>query len=182
MTGYYTTMMLSCLAFIADVVPKESRAFRMGIMEAITFVSGIGGQFLGGLWIKNLGYQGPFLLIFCMHMVNLTYMTCVMPESLPSDLEVNCCVVNVNHFKAAFRVFLKPRPGGRWKLCLTLIVSVLVLFTGEWLAYCHSMLHRLYKTTQRMYKTSSVRKCFGFCNSWLNISLSYKCELFLQPN
>ena len=123
--------MLSCLAYIADTTSPESRALKMGIFEAITFASGIAGQFLSGVWIKHSGYQSPFLFILGLHVINLVYITCFLPESLPEDLESTSKTCSFHNCKSVHQLLVKARPGGRWRLGMTLLVSILVLFTGS---------------------------------------------------
>ena len=51
--GYYPTMVLALLAYVADTSPPDSRALRLGILEAIAFICGTVVYFVSGVWNKN---------------------------------------------------------------------------------------------------------------------------------
>lgn len=130
-TGYYTTLMLSLLAYIADTTTTETRALKMGVFEAITFASSIVGLLVSGEWIQHSGYQPPFLFILVLHIVNMIYITLFLPESLPEDLKLASNACSFGNFKSIRQLLVRARPGGRWRLGLILLVSILSLFTGS---------------------------------------------------
>lgn len=127
--GYYPTMVLAILAYVADTSQPDSRAMRLGILEAIAFVCGTVVYFSSGVWIKNYGYESVYLVILTVHLLNLVYVVIFLPESLPPELKQNAAVFSVSSVKNIVLVYFKKRPG-RWVLFVLLICTVLVFLAS----------------------------------------------------
>lgn len=127
--GYYPTMVLALLAYVADTSPPDSRALRLGILEAIAFICGTVVYFVSGVWIKNYGYQSIYLVILSLHLLNLVYVVILLPESLPQELKKNKAVLSCNSIKTIFTVYFKKRLG-RWVLITLLVCAVVVYLAG----------------------------------------------------
>ena len=122
-------MVLAILAYVADTSQPDSRAMRLGILEAIAFVCGTVVYFSSGVWIKNYGYESVYLVILTVHLLNLVYVVIFLPESLPPELKKNTAVFSVSSVKNIVLVYLKKRLG-RWVLFVLLICTVLVFLAS----------------------------------------------------
>lgn len=125
LSGYYPTVTLAILAYVADTCKPDSRALKLGILEAITFICGTIVQFSSGLWIKNFGYEYVYLVILTVHLLNLLYVVIFLPESLSVELKQNNAVCSCDSIKPIFLVYSRKRVG-RWVLSSLLICAVLV--------------------------------------------------------
>lgn len=122
-------MILAILAYVADTSQPDSRAMRLGILEAIGFVCGTVVYFSSGVWIKNYGYESVYLAILTVHLLNLIYVVIFLPESLPPELKKNTAVFSVSSVKNIVLVYFKKRLG-RWILFVLLICTVLVFLAS----------------------------------------------------
>lgn len=129
LSGYYPTVVLAMLAYVADTSAPDSRALRLGILEAIAFVCGTVVQFSSGVWIKNYGYESVYLVILTVHLLNLVYVVIFLPESLPQELKQNTAVLSCDSIKSIWLVYSKKRVG-RWVLITLLICAVVVYLAG----------------------------------------------------
>lgn len=129
LSGYYPTVVLAMLAYVSDTTPPDSRALRLGILEAIAFVCGTVDYFSSGIWIKNYGYESVYLVILTLHLLNLVYVIIFLPESLPQELKQNMRALSCDGVKSIWMVYTKKRLG-RWVLLLLLICSVIVYLAG----------------------------------------------------
>lgn len=129
LSGYYPTVVLAILAYVADTTKPDSRALRLGILEAIAFVCGTGVYFGSGVWIKYYGYESVYLVILTLHLLNLVYVVIFLPESLPQELKQNTTVLSCDAVKSIWIVYTKKRLG-RWVLLALLICSVLIYLAG----------------------------------------------------
>ena len=121
-------MVLALLGYVADTTPAEDRPLKLGILEALAFMSGMIGQFGSGFWIDSLGFESPYWAILAVHLINLVYITFFLPESLSSNLREESSVLSWNNIKSVVLVYFKPRDG-RWMLFVLLLCSFLVLLT-----------------------------------------------------
>lgn len=129
LSGYYPTVTLAILAYVADTSKPESRALKLGILEAITFICGTIVQFSSGLWIKNYGYDSVYMVILTVHLLNLLYVVIFLPESLPTELKQNTAICSCDSLKPIVLVYIRKRVG-RWVLFSLLICAVLVYLTS----------------------------------------------------
>lgn len=125
LSGYYPTTVLAILAYVADTTQPDSRALRLGILEAIAFVCGTAVYFSSGIWIKNYGYESVYVVILMLHLLNLIYVVIFLPESLPPELKQNTAICSFNSIKDIVLVYIRKRHG-RWVLFTLLVCSVLV--------------------------------------------------------
>ena len=125
LSGYYPTVTLAILAYVADTSQPNSRALRLGILEAIAFICGTVVYFSSGVWIKNYGYESVYLVILTLHLLNLIYVVIFLPESLPPELKQHNSVCSCESIKPIVLVYIKKRDG-RWILFSLLVCAVIV--------------------------------------------------------
>mgnify|MGYP001794887690 CR=1 FL=1 len=121
-------MVLALLGYVADTTPAEDRPLKLGILEALAFISGMIGQFGSGFWITSFGFESPFWAILAIHLVDLVYIVFFLPESLPVELRTESSFLSWDNIKSVVLVYIKPR-ARRWMLSVNLLCSFLVLFT-----------------------------------------------------
>lgn len=127
-SGYIPAMALATIAYIFDTTQPDSRAFRLGILEAIILcICGTAVNFSSGVWIKKYGYKPVYFGILTLHLLNLVYILVFLPESLPQELKKNTAVFSYENIKSLWMVYTKKR-FGRWILVALLICAVIVYF------------------------------------------------------
>ena len=55
LTGSFATIMALCLAYIIDTTDKESRSFRIGVIDIIASLAATASFFVSGVWLKVSG-------------------------------------------------------------------------------------------------------------------------------
>ena len=154
LSGYYPTMVLAILAYVADTSPPQSIAFRLGVLEAIAFVSGTIGQFISGVWIKRFGYESVFWAILTLHLLNLVYMVFFLPESFPEELRENC---SCDSIKSVCLVYAKKRQGRA--ILNALMVCTVVVFLSTFVI--QTLLVLFGKRAPLCWKPSTIGYFFG---------------------
>jgi PCFT/HCP family folate transporter-like MFS transporter 1/3 len=122
-------MVAALLAYAADTTPPESRALKLGVLEALAFLGGTISQFASGFWVENLGFIATFWMILSFHLLNLIYIVFLLPESLPQSAvkTPKPCCLSFENIKPVITVYTKKRKG-RWILFTLLFLSVIFLF------------------------------------------------------
>lgn len=129
--GFFPTFILSVFSYIADITKESQRAFRLGVLEAIAFVSGMMSHLTSGWLIKKAGYRVPYLLIFSLHASSLLYVTFILPESRDkvqlAEMESN--LLSIDHIRAIVAIFLRPRSdaSARLRMCTLMLVSAIMM-------------------------------------------------------
>lgn len=103
--GYYTTILLACLAYIADTTERGHFAFRLGILEAIVFVGGMVAQLTSGFWIEKLGFTAPYWFIFGCEVFALIYAAVLVPESKCPSKEERGKLFSLDNLKSSWKVY-----------------------------------------------------------------------------
>jgi len=131
--GYYTTIILACMSYIADTTEQSLIALRLGIIELIVFLGGMVAQVSSGLWIEKLGFIAPFWFVFGCHVVALIYSIFFVPESRLNSTAERGRLFSMENFKSPWRVYSKASGSRKRNLILltigTGIVSVGVMST-----------------------------------------------------
>ena len=130
--GFFPTMILSVFSYIADITDESQRAFRLGVLEAIAFISGMLSHLSSGWWIHKAGYKAPYWLILSLHTFALFYVVFILPESRPKHLmeQSNFKVCSLHYIRVVISVFTKPRSEGRWRMCVLMTTSGLMIVTS----------------------------------------------------
>lgn len=126
--GYYTTIILACLSYLADTTEQSLIALRLGIIELVVFLGGMVAQISSGLWIEKLGFVAPYWFIFGCHMVSMFYAIFFVPESRRKCVEERGRLFSLDNFKSAWRVYSKAVGTKRRNLIvLTLSTGILAI-------------------------------------------------------
>lgn len=128
LTGDFNTILAGCFAYIADITDRESRTFRVAVLEACLGIAGMVASILGGYWRKSQGYINPFWLALAVNIFTAFYVYFCVRESVkdkkPSSL------ITPKHYKTVYQLFALPGENKRqsklWLYCLALLLVVTV--------------------------------------------------------
>lgn len=73
LTGGWYTMFLGTFSYLGDITSRETRTFRLGILNLCMTVGFPIGMGLSGVLLKSLGYYGVFTISLSFHILNLFY-------------------------------------------------------------------------------------------------------------
>jgi len=105
--GYYTTMILACMAYVADTTEESKIALRLGVIELIVFLGGMVAQLTSGLYIEKLGFIGPYWIIFGCHVAAILYAIFFVPESRAKSSVETGRLFSLENFKSSWRVYFE---------------------------------------------------------------------------
>ncbi|XP_053313061.1 proton-coupled folate transporter [Spea bombifrons] len=125
-TGDFNMILAGCFAYISDVSDRQSRTFRVAILEACLGIAGMVASIIGGHWRKAQGYINPFWLVFAVYLFTALYVYFCIWESVkerkPSRL------FSPQHYRSVFRLFtVAGENKQRCKLCLYSLALLLVV-------------------------------------------------------
>ena len=132
MCGFFPTMVLSMFSYIADITEESQRAFRLGILEATAFISGMLSHLSSGWLINKTGYKAPYMIILSLHTFALFYVVLKLPESRAKHLmkNSNVKVFSLEHIRVIIHIFTNPRDGERWRMCILMLASGLMIVSS----------------------------------------------------
>lgn len=129
--GYFPTIILSVFSYIADITQPSQRAFRLGILEAVAFISGMISHLSSGWWIEKTGYMSPYWLIISLHFCAFLYTIFVLQESREIQTErLVDGICQFGHLQSIIQLFQEPRNGQRWKLFLLMIATACMMLSS----------------------------------------------------
>ena len=131
MCGFFTTMILAVFSYMADITEESKRALRLGIIEAIAFISGMISHLTSGWWIKHLGFKSPYWLILTLHTLNLLYVIFILPETIikPERKSLKD-LFNKSHIKRIIRLFSKASYDKKWPLIGLMLASAFMMVSS----------------------------------------------------
>ena len=131
MCGYFPTIILSVFSYIADITHPSQRAFRLGILEAVAFISGMISHLSSGWWIEKIGYVAPYWFVISLHFCAFLYTIFVLPESREIHAqELGDGICQFDHLQSILRLFREPRNGQRWKLLLLMLATACMMLSS----------------------------------------------------
>lgn len=128
--GFFTTMVLAVMSYIADTTDESERSYRLAIMELLVFIGGMISQLTSGLWIEKFGFVAPYWFIFGCLLASVVYVILFVPESRPSTSNGGTIrkLFSLKSVKRVWYVYKFPRNGARRNLIIfTLSTGVVVL-------------------------------------------------------
>eukprot|EP00794_Sanderia_malayensis_P012162 gene12162-13417_t len=129
--GFFTTMILAVFSYMADVTEESKRALRLGVIEAIAFISGMISHLTSGWWIKHFGFKSPYWLILTLHILNLMYVTFILPETINNpERKTARDLFNKAHFHRIAKVFTEATVDRKWQLVGLLIASAFMMISS----------------------------------------------------
>ncbi|MEE6469130.1 hypothetical protein FKM82_008514 [Ascaphus truei] len=125
-TGDFNMVLAGCFSYISDVSDRQSRTFRVAILEACLGIAGMVASIIGGHWRKAQGYINPFWLVFAVNLVTAIYIYFCVTESVKDRKPTK--LFTSRHYQSVFRLFTVPGENKRrGKLCLYSLALLLVV-------------------------------------------------------
>ncbi|XP_053562179.1 proton-coupled folate transporter isoform X2 [Bombina bombina] len=125
-TGDFNMVLAACFAYIADISSRQSRTFRVAILEACLGIAGMVASIIGGNWRKAQGYINPFWLVFAVNIVTAIYVFFCVQESVKEKKPER--LFTPRHYKSVFHLFTVPGENKRRsKLCLYSLALLVVV-------------------------------------------------------
>jgi PCFT/HCP family folate transporter-like MFS transporter 1/3 len=110
--GGFSTMLMALFSYMADITKdKTNRTLRIGLLESMTFVGGATGELISGILIEHLGFMAPFIIILCLIVIAILYVTLVLRESYFPNQQSR--LFSIETFHGSFKVWFKHRPQNR---------------------------------------------------------------------
>jgi PCFT/HCP family folate transporter-like MFS transporter 1/3 len=129
--GYFPTIILSVFSYIADITQPSQRAFRLGVVEAIAFISGMISHLSSGWWIEKTGYVAPYWLITSLHFCAFLYTIFILPESRQVNVKkFGEGLCQFQHIQSIIQLFQEPRNGQRWKLIYLMTATACMMLSS----------------------------------------------------
>ncbi|KAM6945940.1 proton-coupled folate transporter [Aplochiton taeniatus] len=134
LSGDFNTVLAGCFAYVADVSDRETRTFRVAVLEACLGLAGMMASLIGGQWRRAQGYINPFWLALAANVAAAVYTYLFVPETVTPDPDSR--FLTTRHHRALYRLYAT---GGDardssvplWRdklwlytLCLFLVVTV----------------------------------------------------------
>ncbi|NP_001120610.1 proton-coupled folate transporter [Xenopus tropicalis] len=125
-SGDFNMILAGCFAYIADVSDRQSRTFRVAILEACLGIAGMVASIIGGHWRKAQGYINPFWLVFAVNLFTAVYVYFCVEESVKDKKPAR--LFTHRHYQTFFRLFtVSGENNRRRKLCLYSLALLVVV-------------------------------------------------------
>jgi len=131
MCGFFTTMALAVMSYIADTTDESDRGFRLAVMEFLVFTGGMVSQLTSGLWIENLGFIAPYWFSLACLLGSIFYVVFFVQESRASSTENQSIrkLFSLTSIKRVWYVYKNPRNGARRNLIIFTLSSAVIVLT-----------------------------------------------------
>ncbi|XP_068122020.1 proton-coupled folate transporter [Hyperolius riggenbachi] len=125
-TGDFNTVLAGSFAYIADITDRESRTFRVAVLEACLGIAGMVASIIGGYWRKSQGYINPFWLALAVNVFAAFYVYFCVRESVKDKKPAS--LITPKNYKRVYQLFALPGENRRQrKLCLYGLALLLVV-------------------------------------------------------
>ncbi|XP_052752601.1 proton-coupled folate transporter-like isoform X2 [Galleria mellonella] len=142
LTGGWYTMILGAFSYLADITSKETRTFRIGILNLCMTVGFPIGMGLSGVLLKRLGFYGVFTISAILQFINFFYVLFVIKdhtwlENKEKVKRYGCSgflldFFDINSLKETMEIAIKKGINNRrTRICLILTV-VFLTFGPMW--------------------------------------------------
>ncbi|CAH0627266.1 unnamed protein product [Chrysodeixis includens] len=139
LTGGWYTMFLGAFSYLGDITSKDTRTFRIGLLNLCMTVGFPIGMGLSGILLRYLGYYGVFSISAALQFVNFCYVLFVIDdhtwlENKDKVKRTGCSGFLLEFFdfrslKETVEIAFKKGPNNR-RLRICLILSVVCLTFG----------------------------------------------------
>lgn len=131
MCGFFTTMAMAVMSYIADTTDESERGFRLAIMEFLVYTGGMVSQLTSGLWIEHLGFIAPYWFILICLLISVLYVVFFVPESRAPSTEYKSVrhLFSLTSIRRVWHVYKNPRNGARRNLIIFTFSSAVTVLT-----------------------------------------------------
>ena len=132
--GGFVSCIMGVMSYIASISSQESRSMRVALLEAMTFIGGTIGPFIGGAILTATdSHSAVFLVILACHAINVLYIIFCIPsvknaafrDSRPSCRQMFSC----HNFISSVNIFVKTRSNFRRRNIILLVLSAFIIMT-----------------------------------------------------
>ncbi len=134
-TGGFTIIMTVSLAYVADVSSKQSLTFRIGILQAMLYLSQALGDAVTGQWLVRSGCNfNPLLwLALASSVLGVVYLI-FLKEPFTKEVRIAKLQENGNlslfsMLTRGFKIFISPKYS-KWRLWFTLAILSISIING----------------------------------------------------
>lgn len=139
--GGFVSCIMAVMSYISAISSEESRSLRVNMLEAMTFVGGTIGPFIGGALLGATGsHAAVFLVILAFYVIVIAYVVLCVPSIKHTNTSTgdsftltsgNACakLFSCHHFESSLRTCFRPRPNNRRRSLLLLLASALITMT-----------------------------------------------------
>lgn len=99
LTGGWYTMFLGTFSYLGDITSKETRTFRMGILNLCMTVGFPIGMGLSGILLRYVGYYGVFSISALLQFINFCYVLFMIDDHTWLENKDKVCIVHINYFQ-----------------------------------------------------------------------------------
>ncbi|XP_013410845.1 proton-coupled folate transporter-like [Lingula anatina] len=133
MFGYYATILIGGMSYIADITTEKQRAFRILVLEVMLWLGSAISQVIIGYWVKaDPTFLGPTVFITVLYGVSALYTFFLITETVEKDPEAR--FFTLDNVKAMLLMYARA-PNGEdpsrvWKirtLCFTMLFGTMSL-------------------------------------------------------
>ncbi|XP_029699962.1 proton-coupled folate transporter [Takifugu rubripes] len=134
LSGDFSVILAACFSYVADISDRQSRTFRVAILEACLGISGMLASVIGGQWKQAEGYIKPYWLVLAVSLASVLYVYLFIHETILPDPGAK--LFSFRHYKSVWRLLLtggsSSEEGGRvvrcklwlYLLCFFVVVTV----------------------------------------------------------
>ncbi|NP_001086984.2 proton-coupled folate transporter [Xenopus laevis] len=126
-SGDFNMILAGCFAYIADVSDRQSRTFRVAVLEACLGIAGMVASIIGGHWRKAQGYINPFWLVFAVNLFTALYVYFCVEESVKDKKPAR--LFTHRHYQSFFRLFTVQGENNRRRKLFLYSLALLVVVT-----------------------------------------------------
>ena len=132
--GGFVSCIMAVMSYISSISSQESRSMRVALLEAMTFLGGTVGPFIGGAILTATdSHSAVFLVILFCHTVNIIYIAFCIPsvknpsfrDSRPSCRQLFSC----HNALSSLKIFVRRRPNLQRRSLIILIISAFTIMT-----------------------------------------------------
>ncbi len=121
LTGGPFTMMMSSLAYMADVTTKRQRPLHLLAIEIFSGLGTLAANVSVGYMIAGLGFKFPYIVILSIFFLTSVYVICFLPETV--DKDPNAKLFTCENVKKGVNVITrKTENNRRWKIWMSMAI------------------------------------------------------------
>ncbi|XP_041796782.1 proton-coupled folate transporter isoform X2 [Chelmon rostratus] len=102
LSGDFNAILAGCFSYVADTSNRQSRTFRVAVLEACLGLSGMLASIIGGQWRRAQGYINPFWLVLATNLASALYAYLFVRESVTPDPSAR--LLTSRHYKAVWHL------------------------------------------------------------------------------
>lgn len=128
--GGFVSCSMAVVSYISSISSDGTRTARVSLLEAMSFVGGTIGPFIGGAIQKTSGHVSVFIAIIICHLLLILYVFIYIDEKKDvSEESKEDRLGYCNHIQESFMTCLKERENNKRKSIILLLMASLLIMT-----------------------------------------------------